>query len=162
MSFAQSPDSDEISNLLKRAASHATQADKDAATLESYARNRASWHSNANQLQLIKEHVNELGKLSSDLSAKRDLGSPWQKMAIDQVDARLRELADVLTITINHLNENQSRVHMPEYRDYVKANYELTSRIAQMIHDFVDYDKAKSTADLLEQKLQLPATQSAE
>jgi light-regulated signal transduction histidine kinase (bacteriophytochrome) len=120
-----------------------------------------NWKLHAEQLNRIKEHVNELGQLNKQLSDSRSEGSPWQQMAIDQVDVRLREMADLLTATIEHLNDNQSRVHMQAYRDYVKTNCELTSRIAKMIDDFVDYDEAKSRAESLEQKLELPVVASS-
>ena len=85
-------------------------------------RSNVSWQSHANQLQRIKEHVNELGQLNKQLSDSRAEGSPWQQTAIDQVDMRLREMADLLTVTINHLNDNPSKVHMQAFHDYVKAN----------------------------------------
>jgi Na+/phosphate symporter len=116
-----------------------------------------SWHSHTTQLTKITEHVNELGQLNKQLSDLRVEGSPWQQTAIDQVDQSLREMADLLTNTINHLNDNSAHVHMKAYRDYVQANRELTSRIATMIDDFVDYDVAKSKAESSEQKLELPA-----
>jgi hypothetical protein len=50
---------------------------------------------------------------------------------------------------------------MKGYQDYAKANRELTSSIARMIDDFVDYDEAKSKANSLEQSLELPAVASS-
>jgi light-regulated signal transduction histidine kinase (bacteriophytochrome) len=158
---AQTADSEQISNLLKQAKSHAVFAEDDAAQLESYTRSNVSWQLHAEQLQRIREHVNELGKLNKQLSDSRAEGSPWQQTVIDQVDLRLREMADLLTLTINHLNDNPSQVHMQAYRDYVKANCELTSGIAEMIDDFVNYDEAKSKAESLEQKLELPVVASS-
>jgi hypothetical protein len=159
--FAQTADSEQISNLLKQAKSHAVAAKNDAAELESYANSSGHWQSHARQLDSIREHVNELGQLNKQLSDLRGEGSPWQQNAIDQIDPKLREMADLLTATINHLTDNQSLAHMPPFRDYVKANVELTSELARMISDFVDYDEAKSTADALEQKLELPEAQAA-
>lgn len=159
--FAQTADSEQISNLLSQAKRHAVLAEHDAATLESYTRSKVSRQLHAKQLQRIKEHVNELGELNKQLNDSRAEGSPWQQTAIDQVDLRLREMANLLTVTINHLNDNPSQVHMQAFQDYVKANCELTSRIAKMIDDFVDYDEAKSRAESLEQKLELPAVASS-
>jgi DNA repair exonuclease SbcCD ATPase subunit len=153
---AQTADSEQISNLLKQAKSHALLAEHDAATLESYTRSKVSWQSHGKQLNRIKEHVNEIGQLNKQLGDLRAEGSPWQQMAVDQVDMRLREMADLLTNTINHLNDNPTHVHMQTYRDYAHANQELTGRIAKMIDDFVDYDQAMSTAASLEEKLELP------
>ena len=160
VSFGQTADSERISNLLAQAKSNATQADADAETLASFTRSKVSWVSHATQLEGIKGHINELGKLNKQLSDLRAEGSPWQQTAIDQVDVRLREMADLLTITINHLNDNPSKIHLQPYRDYAKANYELTSKLAKMISDFVDYDEAKSKAESLELKLELPGAES--
>ncbi len=68
---------------------------------------------------------------------------------------------DLLTVTINNLSDNSSQVHMKGYQDYAKANRELTSSIARMIDDFVDYYEAKSKANSLEQRLELPAVASS-
>ena len=154
--FAQTADSAKLSDLLEQARSHAVLAEHEAATLESYTRTKVSWKLHGNQLNRIKEHVNELGQLNKELSDLRAEGSPWQQIAVDQVDLRLREMADLLTDTINHLNDNQANVHMQQYRDYAHANRELMSRIAKMIDGYVEYDDAKSRAASLEQKLELP------
>jgi len=159
--FAQTADSEQISNLLKEAKSHAALAEDDAASLESYTRSKVSWQLHSAQLQRIREHVNKLGQLNKQLSDSRAEGSPWQQKAVDQVDLRLREMADLLTVTINHLNDNPSQVRMQGYQGYVKANCELTSRIAKMIDNFVDYDEAKSKAASLEQKLELNVVASS-
>jgi len=158
---AQTADSERISDLLSQVKSHAVLAEHDAATLESYTRSRVSWKLHGEQLERIKGHVNELGQLNKQLSDLRGEGSPWQQKAINQIDPQLREMADLLTATIKHLNDNQDRVHMQPFQDYVKANCELTSKLARMIDDFVDYDEAKSEAESLEQKLELPAVASS-
>jgi hypothetical protein len=158
---AQSVDSEQISRLLLRAKSHAVLAEDDASTLDSYARSKVSWQIHAAELQRIREHVNDLGQLNKQLSDSRAEGSPWQQTAIDQIDPRLRELADLLTATINHLNDHPSHIQMQAYRDYVKGNAELTSRIAKMIGDFVEYDEAKSKVESLEQRLELPVAAGA-
>jgi hypothetical protein len=101
-----------------------------------------SWQLHAEQLQRIREHVDELGQLNKQLSDPRAEGSPWQQTAIDPVDPRLQEMADLLTVTINHLNDNPSQAHLPAFRDYGKVNCELRSRIAEKIDDFVDYEGA--------------------
>jgi len=154
----QTADSEKISNLLSQAKSHAVLAEDDAAKLESYTRSKLGWQSHADELERIKEHINELGRLNKQLGDYREEGSAWQQKAIDQIDVSLREMADLLTVTINHLNDNPTRIHMQAYRNYVKANSELTGKIAKMIGDFVDYDEAKSNAEALEQRLELPAS----
>ncbi len=161
-SSAQTGDSEQISDLLLQAKSHAVLAQNDAETLESFTRSKLGWQSHAAQLQVIGEHINDLGKLNKQLSDLRGEGSPWQQTAIDQVDARLRELADVFTQTMNHLKEHKSQVNMSAYQELARANYDLVRDLAGMISDFVDYDEATSAADALENKLELSGVQAAQ
>lgn len=154
---AQNSDSAKISQLFSEAEHHAVLLDDDAATLESFTRSKVGWQTHGSQLESIKTHVNNLGKVTAQLNDLRSEGSPWQQQAIDQLNPLLQEMADHLTATINHLNENQNRVHMPAYQDYAHGNYELASRISQMIKDFVEYDQAKAKSQSLGQKLELPA-----
>ena len=156
VAMAQKADSAEISNLLSEAQHHAVLLDDDAVTLQSYTRSKLHWKSHAQQLELMKTHVNNLGKVTAQLSDLRSEGSPWQQQAIDQINPLLQEMADHLTATINHLNENQERVNMPAFQDYARANYDLASKTSALIKDYVNYDKARSQSQSLEQKLEMP------
>lgn len=153
---AQTNDSEKISKLFAEAKSYAAQARDDAATLNAYTLSKVSWQSHAGRLNTIKVHVNNLGKVLSQLHQARPEGSAWQQHAIDDITPFLQGMADHLTAAINHLNENPSQVHMKAYQDYARSNYLLTSKTYDVIRDLVDYDEAKSTADSLEQKLSLP------
>lgn len=158
--FAQSPDSEEISNLLQDAKSHAALSANDAADMDAFTRSNVSWSTYTSKLSPIREHVNELGKIHAQLADMRHLGSPWQQNAIDQIEPLLQEMADTLTATIKHLNDNQSRVHMPQFEDYVHATHELASNLSDMIRDYVAYDAAKAKAEDLERKLELGGSDS--
>lgn len=156
VAVAQNADSAEISNLLSQAQHHAVLLADDAATLQSYIRSKLHWQSHAQQLESMKTHVNNLGKVTGQLNDLRSEGSPWQQQAIDQINPLLQDMADRLTATINHLNKNQERVHMPAFQDYARGNHELASRTSELIKDYVNYDKAKSKSQSLEQKLEVP------
>jgi len=152
---AQSADSEEISRLLTEAQHYAALATDDAATLESYTRGTSTWVSHSARLAEMADHVNALGKVNKQLNDLSSQGSPWQQKAISQIDSLLRDTAAQLTATINHLKNNQSKIHLQPYRDYVASTYERAEKTAQMIRDFVEYDKATSKAEALEQKLEL-------
>jgi hypothetical protein len=157
---AQTADSEEISKLFLEAKSHATLAEHDAAVLESYTHSRIARKSHAARLNVIKEHVNDLGKVARQLSDRKDQGSPWQQEAINQIDPLLRGMADQLTATIKHLNENQGRTSFAPYHDYVEANHDLAGKTAELMSDIVEYDRSNAKARLIEQRLQLPAGKS--
>jgi hypothetical protein len=152
---AQTLESEQISQLLVEARSHALEAEDDAAKLDAYARSRLSWKAHGNQLEAMKVHVNELGKIAGELNVLAPQGSRWQQQAIQQVMPLLKEMAGNLNNAIEHLNENQSQVHMQPFRDYARTNYGLAKRTADLIRDLVDYDEAKSRAESLEQKREL-------
>lgn len=155
--MAQKPDSARITALLQHAKEHAAHANINAERLESYTRSRTNWESHSAELSRMRENINDLGKDVAELSAAGEEASAWQKEAIDDIDPLLRRMADHLSATIRHLSDNQNRVHMPEYKDYAKTNYELSQKLLTMIDDYVDYAEAKSTAEALEQKLLLTA-----
>jgi hypothetical protein len=159
---AQSSDSQEISDLLVEAKHEAVVVADDAATLDSFARSKAHWQTHSARLVQMAEHVNALGKVNKQLSDLKPQGSPWQQQAISQIDPLLRDLAAQLTTTIDHLNSNQSRIHLSPYRDYVAATHESASSMKEMICDFVEYDKAQSKARDLEQKLELTVADNDE
>ena len=152
---AETPDSPQITQLLNDAKSHAVEAEKDASTLDTYTRSRVSWKLHIYELDSMKQHVNEMGKIAADLQDLEATGSEWQKQAIHQVMPLLRDMAGNLNKTIEHLNENQNRIHMTPYREYTQTNYELAKRTAELIRDFVDYDEALAKANAIEDKLEL-------
>ena len=157
---AQNTDSPAINDLLKEARVHAVQAENDADTLASYTRGRLSWESHASRLIYMKEHAHDLIVDFNKLKAMRAEGSPWQQEAIDQINPMLHEMADHLTATITHLNENHSKVHFPAYQDYARGNWELMSKTARLINDFVEYGENKADVLALERNLDLPLTAS--
>jgi hypothetical protein len=157
---AQAVDSPAVTNLLDEVKMHAWRAKDEAATLESYTRSKLSSKSHGVQLNAIKDHVNDLLADCSKMSAMRDEGSPWQQEAIDRVNPLLHEIADHLSTTIEYLNNNQTRIHMQPFKDYVHANYQLISKAHDLLADFVDYGRARAQAASLEKELSLPGLAS--
>lgn len=159
---AQSNDSEDISKLLVEAKSYAALALDDAGALESFTTTDLNWRAHGFKLEEIRRHVNALGKVSRQLSDLRSFGSPWQQSAVDEIEPLLQDMANQLTVTINHLNENHANIQFKEYRDHAHANYELARTTSEKIRDFVDYDLAKAKADALESKLELPTVDNSE
>lgn len=153
-----SQDSPEIARLLSQAKSSAALAANDADLLESYTRGRLSWQSHAGQLEKIKGHVNNLIEEVNQLAGLRPQGSLWQQDAIDRIDPLLKNMADHLTATIEHLNANRDQIHLPPYQEYARGNRVLAEKTLAVIRDFVDYGEARAAADSLEQKLNLAST----
>jgi wobble nucleotide-excising tRNase len=152
---AQTADSEQINQLFAEARLHASNAEKDAELLESYTRSMVTWETHSAKLHAIRGHVNDLIR---DFNRAKDLraeASPWQQEAIDKIEPLLKSMADHLSATIDHLNDNQSKVRMPEYQSYVKANRTLAEKTANLIRDYVEYGESTSKVEELERKLQV-------
>ena len=148
-------DSPEITKLLTDAKAEAVELKADSDDMESFTRSTMTWRGYGSQLEMIKGHVNNAGKLLAKLKDAEATGSAWQQTAIKRIQPLLQELADNTTATINHLNDNQSKVHMPAFTDYVKANAELATDLEALIRDFVNYGSAKEKFKSLGSKLEV-------
>jgi len=155
LAFSQRGDSEHVTKLLADAKGQAANALEDADLLKTYTRSKMSLPSHSAQIEKIRGHVNEIGRTVNDLKAARGEASPWQQQAIDRVDPILQEMADTLTATIKHMNDNPTHINMQPYQDYVGATYDLTSRMASIINDFVEYGKKRTRVDELEHKLEV-------
>lgn len=155
MKAVEGGDSAEITKLLAEAKSEALELKHDSADMESFTKSKLSWESYASKVDMIKEHVNKTGKLLANLKDAETGGSPWQQTAIKRIEPLLKELAANTEATINHLNENRTRIHFTEFKDYVKANYELATDLEALIRDFVNYGEAKDKFERLGQKLEV-------
>jgi hypothetical protein len=153
-------DSATISNLLVDARTHAKLAAANADLLVSTAREPSSaYQSFGVGLMELRENVNSLGKVKTQLLFLKDEGSPWQQIAISRIDLHVRTLADRVSETIQQYNPYPMRAHMPPFTRQLKANYEEANITAELIGDFVEYGKARANASskigMLENKLGL-------
>jgi hypothetical protein len=154
-----------ISKLLGNARVHANRAADTAERLDMLTNNTsAPWQAHAVKLNDLRQNVNELGKINTQLSYVKQEGSLWQQIAITRIDSQLRILAAELTETISHLNAHPERVYMPPYVKHVRATYNQAKITSELVSDFVQYGKARANASsripMLEQKLDLPPTYS--
>jgi hypothetical protein len=155
MKAAEPADAAHVTQLLADAKAEAAELKHDSGDMESFTKSKLSWESYASKVEMIKEHVNKTGKLLAKLQEVEATGSPWQQAAIKQIDPLLRELAANTETTINHLNENKAKIHFTEFKDYVKANYELATDLDALIRDFVNYGEAKQKYERLGKRLEI-------
>ncbi len=148
-------DSAEITKLLNDVKTEAMELRHDSEDLDTFVRSRLTWESHAGKIDMVKAHINNTGKLLTKLKAAEASGELWQQTAIQRIEPLLMELASNTEATIDHLNKNQARVHFPEFRDYVKANYELSVDLEELIRDFVGYGEAKDKLERLERKIEV-------
>ncbi len=150
------PDSPEVTELLTQAKTHAIRLTDDSDMMYRYSLSGLSWRSHANAINGIKEHINSMGKLLKQMGEKRESASPWQQSAIDRVTPLAAELAANVEKTIEHINENQIRLHTIQYREYLHANYEVATSLSGLIGDYVAYGKNKANYERFGSELEVP------
>jgi hypothetical protein len=153
---AEHPDNKEITGLLEDIKSQAADLQRDSEELESFTRSDMSWESHADELSRIKERINTIGKTIGKLQELRNSASPWQQEAIDRLIPVAQKLASNTTAAIEHLNKEPSRIHEPQYQQYIKSNAEAATNLAALVRDFVEYGKTRTTLEAYERKLELP------
>jgi hypothetical protein len=151
------PDSEQVSKLLSEAKTTAFQLKEDAATMASFTYMNVSWQSHVMAIDVIKEHVNTLGRQEAKLKDARGAASPWQRAAIDRILPFLDELEGHTSAIIEHLNKEPARLTTAQYKDYLEANADFSADLATMIGDFVDYGKTKDRFEHLTDKIEVPA-----
>jgi hypothetical protein len=152
---AQKQENPEVNQLLADARDEAAQLSRDADEMESLILTDVSWQTHAAMLETVKDHVNKLGRIATQLEQKRDSASQWQRQAIDRMLPVLRDLATNTTAAINHLNENKNRPLVGTYPQYLKENAETAHELSDMISSFAKYGESRTKMERLEQKLEI-------
>jgi hypothetical protein len=152
---AEAGNSPKITALLAEAKAEAVELKDDSTDMESFTRSSLSWESYAHKVEMIKGHVNKTGKLLAKLQAEESNGSAWQQTAIRRIEPLLKELAANTEKTINYLNENKTKIHFTDFKDYVQMNCELATDLEELVRDFVNYGEAKQKLERLAEKLEI-------
>ncbi len=154
---ANNDEADQVSKILSSAKMQAYQLNEDGNTLERYSRSKASWESHADAINQIRDDINKMGSLLSELERNRNAAAAWQQAAIDRVVPAARELAANTTSAIDHLNKFPRRLNTAEYQEYLEAIADSAANLSATITNFVEYGKTKQRLDRLSAKLELPA-----
>jgi len=147
------PDSPAVTELLTQAKERAGQLVRDADEMQMFAVKPFVPETHAYKINTIKDHVNKIGEVLQQMENARASASPWQQKSIDRITPLAQEMAANIEQTIEHLNNNQ--IHMQQYRDDLAADYEVSSSLAKLINDFVDYGQNKAKFERLGKALEL-------
>lgn len=148
-------DSADVSKLLADAKGQSAQLSRDAAKIKGYTLSTANAQTHAVRMELINEHVNNVGHLAFELNNARAAASPLQRETIDRINPLLEELASSVNSTVTHLNRVSGVLQMPPYNSYLEAKAKLASELAKLISDSVDYGDAKTRSQELEREMEL-------
>ncbi len=146
-------DSPEFSALLAQAKSEAIQLQQTAEEMNTLKFPQIGWQTQADKLEAVKEHVNNLGEFVVRMQ-KVEVPSPSQEQAIRDITPIVGQLAANTTTAIYHLDATRDRYVFSSFPEYVDANAELATNVAQMISDYVAFDEARQKAKEFSDELQ--------
>ena len=138
---------EEASGLLKEIQSTATLLTRDADLLHSYTRGSVSWETHVNQVSMVKDHINAMGKHLDRLQAIRHLATPEQQKTINSVMPAALILASHTESAIEHLNDRQKPLWDQEYRNHLRGISGRSGQVKQVVDLHLDI---VSTQDKLE------------
>ena len=154
-SYAQATsDNASVTTQLNDAKTIVAKIKMDATQMESFARTpRLSWQTHVKVLEKIKADVNGLQDNMRGLQSHRTTASPWQQDAIDRITGFANDLATGMNATIDRLNKSKSQPTAPPYPEYLKANAQIASDLADEINAAIDYAENKAKLYSLGQQL---------
>jgi hypothetical protein len=143
----------DVDQLFQEAKAQAALLAMDADIMESFTHSGVTWEAHADEVNMIKNHINKLGEIISQLQGARgDVGRRHQE-AIDSILPPLQELAANTTAVISYLNQYEGLLQNPAYQDYLTENVQLADNLFQIVSDTVTYDSTKDKIEKLHRKL---------
>ncbi len=143
---------DEASRLLKEVQSTATALTRDAEFLHSYTRGSLSWESHVNQVNVVKDHINTMGKHLDRLQAIRHLATPQQQKAINSVVPAALILATHTESAIEHLNDRDKPLWDQEYKDHLRGIWSRSDQVKQVVDLQLDIANTQDKLERLQER----------
>ena len=142
----------EAARLLKEVQSTATVLTRDADLLHSYTRGTLSWESHVNQVNLVKSHINTMGKHLDRLQAIRHLATPQQQQAIQSVVPAALILATHTESAIEHLNDRDKPLWDQEYKNHVRGIAGRSGQVKQVVDLHLDIADTQDRLERLQEQ----------
>jgi len=121
--------------------------------LESFPRSKLSWESHANQLSLVREHINQIGDRLERLQEIRHVTSPWQQQAIDRIVPVAVDLATGTKAAIGHLNENRGHLLAPAYAGHLTTISDQAGEMKESVNTFLELAETQQKLEQLQEKI---------
>jgi len=133
-----------IDDKLAQFESRAIETRRDAAMLESKRRNRQlSWQTHADKLSVMKEHINEMGKMLAELEGMKPKATLYQEKAIEAARPPLEDMARRVGNALNWLNEDRRSIAKAEYRDNLHGIWVSSDALYRDVDTVIDYHEAR-------------------
>jgi len=143
---------EKVGDLLAQFESRAIETRRDAARLESKTRGGLSWQSHVDTLNLMREHVNDMGKMLAELEALKPQATLLQEKAIECARPHLQEMADGVESAIAALNQDRRNVMSQNYKATLHGVWTSADRLYRTVDTIIDYQEARSRMTSLMQE----------
>ena len=137
-------DNPKVEHLLDQAKFQAFRLEADANNMTGLIRSQVSWRLDAQELNKIKYHINDLSTLITELQSSRADASPWQKQAVDQMVPMLREMAAITTDEIHFVNAHQTRPDSLQNAKWANQNFTAAHELANLASETVQYGEDRA------------------
>ncbi len=148
-------DNPNVEHLLNQAESQAFRLEADADNMTEMIRSQVSWQENAQELTRMKSHINDLGKLITELQSSRVDASPWQKQAVDQMFPLLHEIVAITTDEIHFLNTHHEWPYSVQNAKWARQNLTAAHELANLTSETVQYGEDRAQLATMSDDLDL-------
>ncbi len=150
--YLHSPE--DVSGLLKQIQNLAGELTRAATALESFTRaNQVSWFSHADQLNLARDHINQMGKIVQRLHAIRHMAPACQQQAIQHFAPLITDVATGTPAAIEHVRDSPNHLSAPIYRGHVAAMYSRADEMRGFVDTLLEYVETEEKLAQLRIKL---------
>ena len=143
---------EKVGDLLAQFESRAIETRRDAGRLESKTRGGLSWQSHSQTLNLMKDHVNDMGKMLAEMEALKPQATLLQAKAIECARPQLQEMADGVESAIAALNEDRRNVVSQNYKATLHGVWTSADRLYRTVDTIIDYHEARNRMTSLMQE----------
>ena len=149
----------EAFEVLKDFRAQAYQAAEHASELQSIVRspNYGSWEDHAYELEALKNDINKMGQILSQLEKIRDSAAPSERAAIDRAAPLLKLMADNTRAAVQFLNKHQGNFWLPAYGKDIDNLANESRQLSSSMGQFIQFAKVHSKEKHLEKTLGLEA-----
>ena len=112
-----------------------------------------SQDSHYDHLMAIKDDINRMGREISILDAESESLAPWEKQALNKVEALLRETAANAQMAIERFEQDKNDLWKEDYRRMVNGVERGSEQIAETLKAYLKYEKAHQQEEQFKQSL---------
>jgi hypothetical protein len=136
----------------------ARQTRNDADQFQNYSRNEAvSWELQSDQLNILRQDVNDMGEKLCRLENIHRVLDPWQQTEVDHIAQEVQMMADNTQDAIVYLTGHEKELWVPTYQKYANNLYNEAGVLAGSLGNAVSYAKVSKEYRNLKHKLGVPS-----